>query len=94
MNNPNIYGMYAANGNQAGFWVRRDSWSGSTFARIRTIAGQAAGPLPGNPPYHGNPKVIVEFYLHGRLKEAAMILSCPGTYAYAQIPAPAGYQGG
>jgi hypothetical protein len=90
MNQPNIYGLYAANGNAAGFWVRRDSWSGSTFARILTVGGQSAGPLSGKPPYHDNPPVIAAFYLHGKLKDPNMVLSCPGTYAYTQIPLPAG----
>ncbi len=90
MSRLNIYGMYAANGNAAGFWVQRDSWLGSTFARILSVAGHTTGPLPGKPPYHGNPAVMAEFYLHGRLKEASMILSCPGTYAYTQIPPPGG----
>lgn len=88
MSRLNIYGMYAANENAAGFWVRRDSWSVSTFARILSVGDHATGPLPGKPPYHGNPEVIAEFYLHGQLKDASMTLSCPGTYAYTQIVPP------
>lgn len=90
MSRSNIYGMYAANGNAAGFFVRRDSWANSTFARILTVAGQPTGPLPGKSPYHGNPTVMAAFYFNDRLKDPAMILSCPGTYAYTEIPAPPG----
>ena len=89
MNQPNVYGMYTANGSTAGFWIRRNSWSSSTYARVLTIAGYSTGPLPGKPPYHGNPQVVVEFYFNDRLKEQSMILSCPGTYGYAQIEPPA-----
>lgn len=94
MSNLNIYGMYAANGNAVGFFVRRDSWAHSTFAKVLSIHGQTSGPLPGKPPYHtnwphhGNPVVLVDFYFNDRLKEKGMILSCPGTYAYRQIPSP------
>jgi hypothetical protein len=88
MNQPNLYGMYIASGHNAGFFVRRDSWAGSTYARVLTIGGQASGPLSGKSPYFGNPAVIVDFYFNDRLKESGMQLSCPGTYAYTQIPDP------
>lgn len=81
----NVYQMYTANGERAGFFIRRDSWARSTFARVLMIDGRSDGPLPGPPPYHGNAPVRVEFHLNGQLKDPNMLLSCPGTYAYTQI---------
>lgn len=84
----NIYGMYTQNGNQAGFWVRRDSWAMSTFAQVRKIAGSEHGPLTGKPPYYERQKVTMDFYMNGRIHEMATELSCPGTYAYTLINDP------
>jgi hypothetical protein len=85
----NVYQMYVAFDNRVGFWVQRDSW-GNTCALVKQIGSQTEGELPGKPPYHGNPKVTVDvFDIHnGSLKESDTILSCPGTYAYTQIPDP------
>lgn len=52
----NIYQMYVANGNKAGFWVQRNSWSWQT-ALITSIGGQTEGKLEGLPPYFKNQKV-------------------------------------
>ena len=85
MESLNIYQMYVANGEKTGFFVRRDSW-GSVYARIRTIGGQEEGPLAGEPPYHGNPEVIMDVFSNdGTLKNENEVMSCPGTYAYSQI---------
>jgi len=87
----NVYEMYTAHGHAAGFWIRRGSWARSTFAKVLTVGGSANGPLAGRPPYHGNPTVVVDFYMDGRLKEPGMILSCPGTYTYTEIQPPNGH---
>ena len=84
----NIYGMYAQNDHKAGFWVRRNSWSTSSFAQVKTIAGAESGPLAGKPPYHERQKVSMDFYFDGRLHETNAELSCPGTYAYTLIADP------
>jgi len=76
----NIYQMYMANGNRAGFWVKRNSWSWQT-ALITSIAGKAEGELEGSPPYYGNPKVKALMGGKGREIE----ISCPGTYAYKRV---------
>lgn len=44
--------MFAQNGDKAGFWVRRDSWSITTFAQVKAIAGAESMPLDGTAPYH------------------------------------------
>ncbi len=75
----NIYQMYTANSESAGFWVQRESW-GNTCACAVSVAGQIDGPLPGKPPYHGNPEVITDVYdIHtGEMKSPEAVLSCPG----------------
>lgn len=73
--------MYVANGNRAGFWVQRKSWSSSTKALITSVAGKSEGELEGAPPYYKNQKV--KGRLGGIGKEIE--ISCPGTYGYAKI---------
>lgn len=80
--------MYEANGNKAGFYVRRRTW-GNTYARVVAVGGRAEGPLPGEPPYFGNPEVLVDVFKNdGRQVASGDVLSCPGTYSYEQIPPP------
>jgi hypothetical protein len=75
----NIYEMYVANGNRAGFSVHRNSWASHNTAQVLSVAGQESGPLSGAPPYYGNPLVIADHpWGVGRL-------SCPGTYAYELV---------
>lgn len=76
----NIYQMYVANGNKAGFWVKRNSWSWQ-IALITSIGGQTNGPLGGSPPYFNNQKVRGKMGGKGREVE---ILS-PGTYGYERV---------
>lgn len=76
----NIYQMYVANGNKAGFWVKRNSWSWQT-ALVVSVGGKAEGELEGKPPYFNNPKVKALMGGTGREVE----LTCPGTYGYAQV---------
>ncbi len=76
----NIYQMYVANGNRAGFWVQRDSWSWKS-AQIVSIGGKAEGPLEGNPPYFQNQKVIGKMGGVGREVE----ITSPGTYGYRRV---------
>jgi hypothetical protein len=79
----NIYQMYVANGNRAGFYVRRNSWAG-TYAQVVTVSGREAGPLSGRPPYYGDSPVTMDVYnLDGTVRAVAQQLSCPGTYTYA-----------
>ncbi|WP_145114263.1 hypothetical protein [Gimesia panareensis] len=85
MSSKNVYEMYVDNGNKAGFFVRRDSWS-SIYAKVISIEGKSEGPLTGTPRYFGNPEVIVDIYKNdGSLSKASDVLSCPGTFAYSQI---------
>jgi hypothetical protein len=85
----NIYQMYVANGNRAGFFVRRNSWSHPrSFARVLSVGGMVEGPIPGLPPYFGNPVVKARIWYRGR--ETFGSLSCPGTFAYKHIEPPYG----
>lgn len=80
----NIYQMYVANGNRAGFWVRRNSWSWQS-ALIISVGGMTEGELSGPPPYFNNPPVVGR--MEGRGKDFS--ISCPGTYGYQLIePSP------
>lgn len=81
----NIYQMYEANNNKAGFYVRRDSWS-TIYARVATVAGRTEGPLQGKPPYYGNSPVTMDvFNNNGSVQGTNQPLSCPGTYAYKRF---------
>jgi hypothetical protein len=83
----NIFQMYTRIGG-AGFFVKRDSWSHPhTVARVVSVGGLTAGPLPGRAPYYTDaakkrsPTVMAEISYQGtapRLEE----LPCPGTFAY------------
>lgn len=76
----NIYEMYVKNGNKAGFWVKRNSWSWQS-ALIVSIDGKTEGELEGNPPYFNNVRVKAKMGGTGKLID----ISCPGTYAYTQL---------
>lgn len=52
---------YEAFGNQAGFCVRRNSWS-MAYALLIGVQSKKSGPLEGTPPYYGNPTVIANIY--------------------------------
>lgn len=66
--------MYVANGNKAGFWVKRNS---GTVAFVTHINGKSEGTLEGEPPYYGNQKVI------GKIGgKSGVEISCAGTYGY------------
>lgn len=88
MSDQNIYQMYVANNNRAGFYVRRDSWT-TVIAKVISVGGQTEGPLPGEAPYFKNPKVRMDvFFNDGRLKARDEEMPCPGTYAYTLIEEP------
>lgn len=72
----NIFEMYVANGNKAGFWLRRTTWSNSC-ARVVEV-----GELKGPPPYYGNPKVFADVFdlMTGEVRERRAKLPVPGTY--------------
>ena len=76
----NIYQMYLANGNKAGFFVRRNSWS-NKIAKIVTVGGKTCGELAGRAPYFDNPKVFGKFDDNGSIFE----VTCAGTFAYTLI---------
>jgi hypothetical protein len=79
-NKINIYQMYLENGNKAGFYVKRNSWS-TQIAEIVSIDGKTSGELDGSPPYFNNPKVIGRFGRSGKAFE----VTCAGTYGYTLI---------
>ncbi len=89
MRRPNVYEMYVANENRAGFWIQRNSWGG-TCAYVRLVGGREAGDLPGVAPYFSNLPVHADLHdlSTGVLKERRFLLSCPGTFAYHLIGAP------
>lgn len=72
----NIFEMHVANGERAGFWIRRTTWR-KMCARIVSV-----GELRGPPPYYGNPAVHADVYdiEKGVLIERAAKLPSPGTY--------------
>lgn len=79
---PNIFQMYEAFGNRAGFYVQRDSWS-KVYALVISVQGKKSGPLEGVSPYCGNPAVVANIYGFTNGDQKGVTLSCPGTYAYA-----------
>ena len=99
MNNPkprqNIFEMYVANGNKAGFWIKRNSWS-ANIARVTSIANQAEGPLEGNPPYFKSQKVKGDVYIErsGDMRWASggsgrqQDITSAGTYGYELVDTP------
>lgn len=76
----NIYQMYVANGNKAGFWVQRNSWSWKT-ALVTSIGGQTEGVLEGNAPYFQNQRVFGKMGGVGKEFE----ITSPGTYGYMRV---------
>lgn len=87
----NVYEMYQANGNKAGFWIRRDNW-GRIVAKVLKVGGKERGALPGKAPYFGNPAVLAVFVesASGQVKDQSQV-SCPGTGAYRLAEQPAAY---
>lgn len=83
----NIYALYGANSNRAGFWVRRCSW-GRSVAYVLSIGGEREGPLPGEPPYHGNAKVWAAVCYPDRMLHE--FLRCPGCWQWTLEPGPLG----
>lgn len=88
----NVYNLYVQNGNQAGFYVRRNSW-GNTLFFVASIGGKISGALSGKPPYYGNP-TIKGYYCNAsktRLPDSEVFgsskeeLSCPGCYQWAIV---------
>ena len=79
----NVYQMYVENGNKAGFWVKRNSWT-KKAAYILEVDGHFEGELTGEEPYFDNPVVLAKFY--GSID--VFQLTCPGTFAYKLIPQP------
>lgn len=78
----NIYQLYRANGNKAGFVVRRQSWP-VAVAIIKSIGGKEKGVLPGYPPYHGNPRVVAEVVSGGRV--VVCELTCAGCFQWERV---------
>lgn len=81
----NVFEMFVANGEQAGFWIRRTTW-GNTCARVTFI-----GPLNGPAPYYGNPVVLADIHdlQSGELIDRGATIPVPGTYkTWRQIGPP------
>lgn len=76
--------MFHAVGMKLPFWIMRDTW-GNTIAKVVHIDGAEQGkPIPGRPPYYGNPAVYADFYKieSGEKVGENQPVSCPGTYSY------------
>ena len=88
----NIYEMYIANGNKAGFWIQRDSWS-NYKAQVITVQGRSEGELKGTPPYYNNSSVCAAVYEISTGEVAATFgdhekdfeISCAGTNSYRLV---------
>jgi len=93
----NIFQMYVENNCKFGFYVKRDSWDSSRFAKVVAIDGVEKGKMiEGDPPYftqhypQGHPKegkiwkrkVYMEWLGKGRYET-----ECGVTYAWVQIDA-------
>ena len=82
------YGVSEAD--EVPFYIVRNSW-GNTIAKVIGIEGVIEGEeISGTKPYHGNPKVIAEFYkqpkkenCHSGNLDNVSEVSCPGTFAYS-----------
>jgi hypothetical protein len=76
----------------AGVFVKRDSWSHGTVAKVISVGGLTSGPLPGLPPYHQPPgaKKLIAMAAISYQGEPAKIqeLASPGTFAYTVIERP------
>ena len=82
----NIYEMYTENGDIADFWVKHKSWGIGTAARVLSIDGLSFGKLKGKAPYFvGNPVVLCEFYVQGKLENSALLLPDADTDSYYRI---------
>lgn len=82
----NIYEMYTENGDIAGFWVKHKTWGIGTAARVLSIDGLFFGTLKGKAPYFvGNPSVLCEFYVQGKLENPSMLLPDADTDSYYRI---------
>lgn len=88
----NVYQMYIANGNKAGFWIKRDSWS-NYKAFVTSVQGKTEGKLKGNHPYYNNCVVRADVY-NFRTGELATsfgdggknhLVSCAGTFGYELV---------
>lgn len=84
----NIYEIYQSNGNTAGFWVQRTTWSPRTVVKILSIDAKGYGHLSGIPPYFNNPVVLCEFYENGNLQKLSMVLPNSSASDYIQIEQP------
>ena len=88
-----IYGIYAQNGNRAGFWVQHRSWS-NTCARVQSIAGRSGGKLPGDAPLYANAEVLVRGFdvRSGRPIAMGPRLGAPQDRNYVVIAQPGWYR--
>ena len=84
----NVYQMYVSNGNQAGFFIRRNSWSDDSFFLVKKIGRKSKGVLDGVPPYFENQRVTGDYYFKGQLYDSKAVVSCAGTFGYSLIPNP------
>lgn len=89
----NVFQLYEENGNRAGFWIRRDWWH-RCYAFVHSIGGITSGPLPGSPPYYGNPKVLVSIVGSKCVRSGNYYLPCPGSYQWEAVDIPALVEGG
>ena len=89
-----IYSMYVQNGHRAGFWVQHRSWT-SNCARVRSIAGQQSGKLPGEAPLYGNAEVLIQGFdvRSGRPIQLGPRLEAPEDRNYVIIAEPGWYRG-
>jgi hypothetical protein len=86
----NIYKLYAANGDRAGFWVQHRTWK-NMCAHIQSIADQQCGALPGPSPLHDNAKIVARIFdvRSGRPIPVGPSLDNPDDHNYTVIAEPA-----
>lgn len=97
MGSENVFQMFARMGS-AGYFVRRNSWSERSAARIVSVGGMTEGVLRGEPPYYADPTtkrspvVLAEISYQGAAPKLDE-LSSPGTFAYTMIDRPTWWPG-
>lgn len=95
----NIYQMYVKNDCSLGFYVRRNSWHPSRYAKVVDIQWVENGKMiKGEPPYFGGFKNPPGHPRAGKtmgprlvkleadwMEEGYMITDCGGTYSWEQV---------
>jgi hypothetical protein len=89
-----LQGMYALNGNRAGFWVQHRSWR-NMCAQVLSVAGLRIGKLPGDAPVGSPAEVVIHAFdvRSGRPVQLGPGVEMPQDRNYRMIAEPGWYRG-